>query len=172
MLELLYRRRSVRKFLSKNIDASVVDKLLSGLLLSPSGRGKRPWEFIAVDNRDTITKLSEAKEHGSSFLKSAALAVVVLGKPGESDTWIEDTSIASTYALLIAEFLGLGACWIQIRERKYSAGVLSDRYIKDLLKIPDSFSVESIIALGYPEEKPPAYTKASLPFNKIHRNSF
>ncbi len=172
MLELLYKRRSVRKFLSRDIEAEVVDKLLTGMLLSPSGRGKRPWEFIVIDDRDTIGRLSEAKEHGSAFLKGAPLAVVVLGNPEESDTWIEDTSIASAYALLMAESLGLSACWIQIRGREYSPGVLSDRYIKNLLTIPDTLAVESIIALGYPDENPAARTHESLPFEKIHRNKY
>ena len=172
MLELLYNRRSIRKFLSMGIEEEKVDKLLEGILLSPSGRGRRPWEFVVVDDKDTIAKLSEAKGHGSAFLKTAPLAVVVVGDPEKSDTWIEDTSIASALALLEAEFLGLGACWIQIRGRKHSSEISSDRYIKDLLAIPEHFAVESVIAIGYPDERPPAYTRGSLPFKKIHRNRF
>ncbi len=172
MLELLYKRRSVRKFLSMDIDGKTVDKIVEGMLLSPSGHGKRPWEFVVVDDRDTIAELSESKEHGSAFLGEAPLAIVVLGKPEESDTWIEDTSIASAFALLTAESLGLGACWIQIRGREHVPGVSSDTYIRDLLEIPDKFAVESIIAVGYPKEKPPAYTRKFLLFNKVHRNRF
>ena len=172
MLELLYNRRSIRKFLPRGIEEEKVDKLLEGLLLSPSGRGRRPWEFVVVDDKDTIVKLSEAKKHGSAFLKTAPLAVVVLGDPDKSDTWIEDTSIASVSALLVAESIELGACWIQIRGREHSSGISSESYIKDLLRIPDHLAVESVIAIGYPDERPPAYTREALPFEKIHRNRF
>lgn len=172
MLELLYQRRSVRKYLPRDIDPVAVDKIIEGLLLSPSGRGKRPWEFIVVDSKDTVKKLSESKEHGSAFLEGAPLAVVVLGNPELSDTWIEDTSIASAYALLMAESLGLGACWIQIRGRYHSTGILSDSYIKELLRIPKSFTVESIIAFGLPDKKPQSYSRDSLPFEKVHRNTY
>ncbi len=149
-----------------------MDKLVQGLLLSPSGRGKRPWEFVVVDDADIILKLSESKKHGSAFLKGAPLAVVVLGKPEKSDTWIEDTSIASTLCLLVAESLGLGACWIQIRGREYEHGVPSESYIRDLLTVPVNYSVESIIAVGDPAETLPPYKKDDLMFDKIHRNVF
>ncbi len=172
MLELLYQRRSVREFMPRDIAPAIVEKIIEGLLLSPSGRGKRPWEFIVVDNRDIIGKLSESKEHGSAFLKDAPLAVVILGNPELSDTWIEDTSIASAYALLMAESLGLGACWVQIRGRYHSSGILADSYIKDLLRMPKSLTVESVIAFGFPHKKPQPYTRDSLPFEKVHRNIY
>ena len=172
MLKLLYQRRSVREFTSREIDPVTVDKIIEGLLLSPSGRGLRPWEFIVVDDRKTIMDLSKSKEHGSSFLKDAPLAVVVLGSPEISDTWIEDTSIASFNALLMAESLGLGACWIQIRGRYHSFGKLSESYVKELLHIPENLAVESIIAFGFPDKKPKGYTRQSLPFERVHTNTY
>ncbi len=114
--------------------------------------------------------MSESKAHGSAFLKEVPLAVVVLGKPEESDTWVEDTSIASTLCLLVAESLGLGACWIQIRNREKEPGYSSESYVKKILEIPEKYSVESIIAVGYPAVKLPLHEKDSLLFDRVYRN--
>jgi len=53
---------------------------------------------------------------GSAFLSDAPLAIVVTADQNQSDVWIEDTSIASTFIMLAAHYLDLGSCWIQIRK--------------------------------------------------------
>ena len=47
---------------------------------------------------------------------------VVLSQEEKSDTWIEDGSIALTIGHLTAHELGLGSCWIQIRNRQNADG--------------------------------------------------
>ena len=51
-----------------------------------------------------LEKLADSKEQGSSFVKDAALAVVVTGNPNDNDCWIEDGSIAATFMQLQATF--------------------------------------------------------------------
>lgn len=52
--------------------------------------------------------------------------------------------------------IGLGSCWIQIRERDCSENVTSDKYVRELLMIPDGYKVEAILSLGVPEAHPDA----------------
>lgn len=96
------------------------------------------------------------QKSGSDFLKDAALAIVVLADPLASDVWIEDASIASIYLQLQAEDLGLGSCWIQVRERFTADGVSANEYIHEVLDIPLQLQVLSIIAIGHKgmERKP------------------
>lgn len=61
-----------------------------------------------------LQKLAACKKNGASFLESAALAIVVLANPMESDVWIEDASVASIFIQLQAEDLRLGSCWCQV----------------------------------------------------------
>ena len=103
-----------------------------------------------------------AKESGSSFLSDAPLGVVVCGKEKESDVWIEDCSIASIILQLTGQSLGLGSCWIQIRRRLYGTGKSSEEYVKEVLSLPESLRVESIIAFGYPDE-----VKNPIPIDKL-----
>jgi hypothetical protein len=48
----------------------------------------------------------------------------------------------------------------------------AEDYIKDVLDIPAKYKVESIIGIGYPDEKKPAHSIESLPFEKLHREFF
>jgi nitroreductase len=51
MIELLRKRRSIRKFTQVKIEPETVELLIEALLRSPSSRGANPWEFIVVDER-------------------------------------------------------------------------------------------------------------------------
>ncbi|MBW1722327.1 MAG: nitroreductase family protein [Deltaproteobacteria bacterium] len=167
-LDLASKRRSIRKFQDKDVEQEKLDRILEAALRSPSSMDRKPWEFILVRNRELLAKLAEAKPHGSAFLKNAPAAVVVCADPSRCDVWIEDASIASIYILLAAESLGLGGCWIQIRERMHDPNTTSKAYVAELLGLPDGFEVESIVALGYPGEKKDPHPKESLDYQKIH----
>ncbi len=167
-ISLIEKRRSIRKFLQKPVEAEKVDLLIEAALRSPSSRGLNPWEFVVVTDRDILGKLARAKPHGSAFLKDAPLGIVVCADPERCDVWIEDASIASTFIQLAAESLGLGSCWIQIRERMHDEAKSAQEYIAEILKIPSTMKVESIIAIGYPDEKKPPHGKEALEYAKVH----
>ena len=73
---------------------------------------------------------------------------------------------------LAAESLGLGSCWIQIRNRSHDDTLTAEDYIVETLQIPKGQKVEAIIAAGYPDEEKPPHKKESLPFQKLHLNSW
>ena len=52
MLDLLMKRRSIRKYKNRKIEKEVLDKILQGVLTSPSSKNRQPWELIVVDNRE------------------------------------------------------------------------------------------------------------------------
>ena len=114
MLNLLYKRRSIRKYKTTKLDSGTVQLLIKAALLSPSSRGFQPWQFVVVDDIEVLSLLASSKK-GAGFLKDAALGIVILADPTKSDVWVEDASIAATILHLTAESLGLGSCWIQIR---------------------------------------------------------
>ncbi len=170
--ELLKSRRSIRKFQSGEVEEEKSDLILKSALLAPSSRAIRPWEFIAVTDRELLKKLSGAREHGSDFLAGAPLAIVVLADPEACDVWVEDASIVSIIMQLSAQSLGLASCWIQVRERFHSSGVKAEDYIKRVLGIPERYSIECMIAIGYPAEEKRAYAENELLYGKIHINKF
>ncbi len=171
-LDLIKNRRSVRKFQNKSVEKEKLDLLIEAALRSPSSRSLNPWEFIIVTDNDLLADLSQSKPHGASFLKDAPLGIVVIAAPDKCDVWIEDSSIASTFIQLAAESIGLKSCWIQIRKRFYTETVTAETRVRELLEIPLNYSVESIIAIGYPDEIKPGHSKESLSYEKIHQNRF
>lgn len=172
MLRLLSSRRSIRKYLDKPLEKEKIDDILKAALLAPSSRSRRPWEFIAVTDKETLSRLSECREHSSSFLKEAALGVVVIADKELCDVWVEDSSIAAIIMQLTAHSMGLGSCWIQIRERMKKENLSAESYIKDILAIPERYRIECIISIGYPAEDKKPYNDEELLYNKIHTNKY
>jgi nitroreductase len=166
MLEVLRKRRSIRKFKKDRIEPARLDDLKEAVLRSPSSRGIKPWKFFFVQDTEVIQRLSLCKEHGSSFLKDAPLAVVVCGDETASDVWIEDCSIAAIILHLTAESLGLGGCWVQVRNRRHDAELTSEDYLRKVLDIARPLRVLAIIAIGVPDE-----VKAGHPFESLDHSN-
>jgi len=171
-LSLIQKRRSIRKFLKKPVEREKIDMLIEAALRAPSSMGSRPCELIIVSERDLLEKLSMAKLHGSAFLKNASLGLIVCADPNKSDVWVEDSSIVSIFIQLAAESIGLGSCWIQIRERMHNESQTAQEYISKLFSIPEKIKVESIIAVGYPDEQKPPHKKETLQYEKVYLNSY
>jgi nitroreductase len=171
-MSLIQKRRSIRKFLAKPVEDEKIDLLIEAALRAPSSRGLNPWEFVVVTEHDLLEKLSNAKIHGSQFLKNAPLGIVVCADPNKCDVWVEDCSIASTFIFLAAESIGLRSCWIQIRERMHNESLSAEAYVMDVMGIAPQLKVESIIAIGYPDETKPFHKKEKLQYEKVHNNHY
>ncbi len=167
-MSLIRKRRSVRRFLDRPVEKERLDLLVEAALRAPSSRGINPWHFVVVTDREMLTRLAQAKEHGSGFLKNAAVAIVVCADASKSDVWVEDASIATIVIQLAAESLSLGSCWIQIRERMHAARQTAEMYVAELLDLPAQLKVESIVALGYPGENKAPHPRESLPQSQVH----
>lgn len=170
--ELMRLRRSMRKFTDERLSSEDVAQLLKSALMSPSSKGKHAWHFVVVDDREMLEKLSMCKAQGADFLSGAAMAIVVVGDPGESDVWIEDASVASTVLLYQAEDLGLGACWIQVRERYTAEGEPADNIVRFLLNIPEPLRVVSIVAVGHKGMERKPFNEDRLLWDKVHVDRF
>ena len=171
MINILRNRRSVRKFEDREIEEEKLDVLKEALVRSPSSRSINPWEFILVDDRDTLEKLSRSKQHGAGFLAGAAVAVAVLGDTTGSDTCIEDCSIAAITLQYAAESLGLGSCWCQIRLRAHGEDKTAEGFVREILDIQEHYLVECIIGIGYPAESKSPHAHEDLDWGKVRRFS-
>ena len=132
---LIKSRRSTRKFTNQLLNPEQVEMILKAALMAPASKRKNPWQFVVVEDKEMLAKLSVCKPAGAAFLKDCALAVVVLANVMESDVWVEDASIASIYMQLQAEDLGLGSCWCQIRNRQMEDDTDAAQYVRGLLDV-------------------------------------
>lgn len=171
MLDILYNRHSTRKFLDRKVEEEKIKSLLTAALLGPTSKGNRPWEFIVVVDPTLLEILSRSKV-GASFLKNAPLAIVIIGDPTKSDVWVEDCSIASILIQLEAEFLGLGSCWVQIRNRKYDEQISANDYVHHHFYIPERLEVLSVVGIGYKAVEKTSYFENDLDWEKVFRNGY
>jgi len=170
--ELIKHRRSIRNYLPQAIEEEKIRLITNAALMSPSSKRNNGWEFLVVDQKATLQKMSDCRPHGSQFLINAPLAILVLGNPAKSDVWHLDCAIASTFIQLQAEDLGLGSCWIQVLNRQKDETTTAEQYLKQFLQIPEELHILSIIAIGYKDETKTPLEEEKLQHEKIHFNTF
>ena len=171
LFEAMQRRRSIRHYKPYPVETEKIRRLLEAAFLSPSGRNIRPWNFIVVDDRNLLDKLANAKS-GARPLKTAPLAIVIAADEDTTDIWIEDSAIAAEHIHLSATDLGLGSCWIQIRGRQsIAADITAEKYVQQILGLPESFRITCIIAIGYPAETKRPH-EPEIDWEKVSYNTY
>ena len=166
--DLAQLRRSHRKFTDEEIDAEDVRLIMRAALMSPTSKGQRAWQFVVVDDKMDLEKLSDAKDLSGQFIKGAPLAVVVLGDPVQNDCWVEDGAIAAISMQYQAEELGLGSCWVQMRGRGLSDGTTADTVIRGILDIPENLCVLCVVAIGHKADERKPQNEDKLKWENVH----
>lgn len=169
--ELARVRRSMRKFTEEKISAQQQQELMRTVLMSPSSKGLHSYEFQLVENPQQLAQLAKSKSMGADFLTDAPLAVVVMADPEVSDVWVEDASVAATTLLYQAEDMGLGACWIQIRERQDADGNDAEVNVRKILGLPESKRIVCIVAVGHKGMERKPQNEDRLMWDKVHSDT-
>lgn len=170
--DLIIHRRSIRKYTGALLDPEQVRLILEAGLMAPAGKRRNPWHFVVVEDRDDLRSLSEARHMGTSQIAEAALAIVLCADPAESDTWIEDLSIAAIQMQLQTTDLGLGSVWCQMRGRENAEGVPAPYTVRQILQIPDNYEVLCILSIGHIGEERKPYDTDKLQWEKVHTGKF
>jgi nitroreductase len=161
MLELIKKRRSIRKYTTEDVSDEQVRMMLEAAMAAPSANNSRPWHFVVV--RDAGRRQALAKTSPWSHMcAGAAVVFAVLGDPRASDHWVEDASAATQNLLLEAAALDLGGVWI-------AAYLHEDResHVRQTLGIPDELRVLCLVAVGHPAEKKEPRTQYDE--RRVHR---
>ncbi len=166
-LDIILHRRSVRRYQERSIEPEKTEQLLQAALASPSSKHLNPWEFIVVEDKDVLAKMSGCTTYGSKMLKEAAMGIVVCVDSSLTDTWQCDGAIAAEHILLCASNIGLGACWVQVYNREGAESL-----VRELCNIPERLNVLCIISLGYPNEDKKPINPEHLQYDKIHYGQY
>jgi len=159
--EAIEKRRSVRKFQQKPIPYPVLEKLLNASRLAPSGGNLQAWEFIIIDAPDLCAKVFPLTSWASYFgtegspkegERPVAYAVFLNNKIRNKhiplSIWLADISAAIENLILAAVEEGIGTCWLGSMQVKK---VQMENLVK-LLSVPETHSLEFLVALGYPAQ--------------------
>lgn len=153
-LHILFRRRSIRKYLDQPVEPENIDLLLQAGMAAPSAMNNQPWEFVVITDPEPLQHLRNSLPFGKFH---APVAIIVCGSqiasknPASWIFWQQDCSAATENILIAAGQLGLGACWIGIHP---IPGLR--KLVTKTAKLPLLVTPLCIIYLGYPEfEKNP-----------------
>lgn len=166
--DIVKKRRSFRKFTEEPIAPEDLQTILRAALMSPTSKSCRSWEFIVVEDKDMLYKISRCKAAGAEFIEAAPLAIVVLGNAENDDVWVEDASIAAVSMQYQATELGLGSCWAQVRKRMMADGTQSDDILRMLLGYSNSLSAVCIVAFGHPSIERKEQDESKLKWENVH----
>ena len=147
-------RRTIRRFQPKPIEPAVLERIVDAGRLAPSGANCQPVEFILVTQatlcQQVFTTTAWAgrvtpRRTPKAGQEPTAWVIVLLNSQRGPATATADAAAAIENMLLTAVDAGLGSCWIGSVQRKELAAILN---------IPDHCTIDSTVALGYPDESP------------------
>jgi len=150
VMKAIETRRSIRKYHPTPIEPEKLAKIAEAFRLAPSANNKQKWKLLVITDPAIKEKLQEASP--AKFPMITEAPVILVGTCAYQETMENshrvdsvDVSIAMAFAMLEAQSLGLGTCWL---------GYYTETKAKAALGLGDDTSVVAIMPLGYANETP------------------
>lgn len=143
----------VKTYLDKDVKHKDIAKILDAAHFAPSSGNTQNWRFIIVKSQEIKEKIARACLD-QLWMQEASVVIVVCSdnsnlKSLYQKKWKkysrENCAAAVQNMILQATSLGLSSCWIRS---------FNELRLKNILKIPDNVSVESVVTVGYSNERP------------------
>lgn len=157
-IQLLKERRSIRKYLPRQITSAELDQILEAGTYAPTGMNRQSPVMVAVQDPEIIRLMEKenAKVMGDENMTPfyGAPTVIVVFADSQCPTGFEDACLVMGNLMNAAAAIGVGSCWIHRAKQVFETPAgkalmkkwgLSDRY----------FGVGNCI-LGYAAEVPAA----------------
>lgn len=161
----IYSRRSIRNFIpEKKVEESKIKKLLKAAMAAPSACNIQPWDFILIDNKETIERIKNSIEKYGDY--NTPFVLVITGNNKNipwKDHGIIDCALAMENIMIASPTLGLGTVCI---------GGFNRKAIKEILEIPEDIEAIGMLYIGYPNEHKKQRTKyiqEAIHWNKYDR---
>ncbi len=140
-------RFSVRKYQDTHLEKEVLDKILAGGHIAPTGCNFQPQRILVLNTDESMEKLKKCTP--CHFDAPTAL---VIGY-NKNETWTRkydgamsapvDATIVATHMMLTAHALGVGSCMVM---------AFNPEILKEEFNIPQNYEVTMILTLGYPHK--------------------
>ena len=115
VFENIKTRRSVKKYLDKEVPMELIEKVCEAGTYAPSGMNKQASIIVAITNkevRDRISQMNAAIMNAKADPFYGAPVVLVVLANKDVPTYIYDGSLVMENMMLAAHDLGLGSAWI------------------------------------------------------------
>jgi len=154
LYDIVVSRRTVRQFQQKPVNEKILRKMVNAGRLAPSAANCQPLEFIVVTNKDICQKIFPCLKWAAYIApegnprpgnEPVSYIVTLVNKNIKDNHYEWDVGAAVENMILVGWEYGIASCWLLSVERKE---------VRHLLKIPETYVIDSVLALGYPAEEP------------------
>ena len=150
--ETILKRRTVRRFQSEPVSYPVLEKMVNAGRLAPSAANLQPCEFVIVDDPAlaaevfaTLTWAGYVAPAGNPPEGKRPVAyIVLLLNQTKSNGGVADAAAAIENIILAGLEEGVAACWL---------GSIDRHRLAKVINIPDNCRIDSVLALGYPDQE-------------------
>ena len=172
MIDLIINRRSIRKYLKKDIDDSIIKQIINCGRNAPFGGKPVPTcqvtEYIVIKEKEIKDKLALNYED-RQFIKNAPVIIAILANK-ENDPkykeYILSSALAMENMIIGAHSLGLGTCILScfINHEKHEE---DKNILRDVLKLPNNIELVALLTLGYKDESETIIEKELREYNDV-----
>ncbi len=152
--EVVYKRRTIRRFKQDPVPLETLKKLVDFALVAPMAKNVQAMDFIIVKNPEIREKLFPLVGWAGSLPqeqrtpekgREPTAYIIILVNNDVKPAYVDfDVGAAVENILLGAVSFGLGSCWM---------GNVRFQKLKALLEIPDFYVIKQVISLGIPDEE-------------------
>jgi nitroreductase len=154
VFQAIMKRRSIRRFKQESIPLDTLKKVVDAARVAPSASNIQPLRYVVVVNAGLRQRIFRTVRWAGYIApegdpppgeEPTAYIVVLVSKAIARDDYQLDAGAAIENAILSALEEGIGACWV---------GAIDREEIREILDVGEEFEIESVVALGYPNEEP------------------
>ena len=149
--EAILSRRTIRRFKQKPVDVKLLKKFVNAARVAPSAANLQPLEYFIISEKKLCARVFETLGW-AGYIKpkwtpdeserpTAYIVILVRDDLNKYYKW--DVGLSAENIMLVAEEQNIGSCILLNINRKK---------LREILGIPDSLYIDSVIALGYKSE--------------------
>ena len=161
--DVLYGRRSIRKFTDAPVDPELVDQVMHAGIWAPSSCNYQMWDLVAVTDPEVNAALAAL----STQMANAPVNIIVsYGRDFSEEAWanVQSASALIQNMSLAAHALGLGTFWIT------QTGGAEE--VREAVGLPYDRMVIAVLALGHPKVTPKRGPKRRPLDQVTHRDHY
>lgn len=181
-LDFLKSRRSIRKYLSREVPLELIDGILDAVRWAPSAHNAQPWRFFVLTERTAKERLAKAmaerfrqdlEQDGTprqlaadraeeSVIRFSTSPVIIIAcidmskmdcYPDAFRQKAEEIMATQSLAAALQNLL-LGAFALGLGGCWFCAPLFCPEVVRNSISIPGHYHPQALITLGYPDEAP------------------
>jgi len=185
VIRQLYARKSTRAFLDKPIPLEAKEAILQAAVMAPTAGNQQLYTILDITDQEIKDQLVKSCDN-QPFIASAPMVLIFCAdcrkwyeafraagcqprKPGVGDLLlaVSDTNIAAQNAVVAAESMGIGSCYI--------GDVMENAEVhQKMLGLPQYVFPAAMLVFGYPTQQQKERTKPQRVEMKhvVHENAY